>query len=87
MTPHSILKVNFREIASIELTCLNCRGAVVIPLPTDNIPHDLACPACNKQLWGQSSTQYAAILGIIRSISHWKRMENVGFDLGFSLVQ
>ena len=86
MTPTTILRVDFREIPCVEITCSKCSAAVSLPLPQDNIPRHFPCPGCNSQLWGDGQEKvYSAVLGLVRSVSHWKRMEHEAFNLGFSL--
>jgi len=87
MTAISILRVDFREIDSIRITCSGCSGEVIIPLPKDELPRRLACAGCNTQLWNERDNSYQKATAIAESISAWKRMEHERFALGFSLTQ
>lgn len=87
MTPTTVLRVDFREITAMEVTCSNCSGSATIPLPTDAVRRHLECPGCNTVLWGDGQEKiYSYVNALARSISDWKRREHETFRLGFSLT-
>lgn len=88
MTPKSVVQVAFTEIEAIEVTCSECLGAVLIPLHTGNIPKHLACPGCNRQLWGDGQEKvYGRVLATAQALTLWKQLDHKAFTLGFSLPQ
>lgn len=88
MTAVSILRVDFREIKEIRLTCGNCTSEITIPLERD-LPKFLECPGCNKHLWGNGhqGKAYQLAQNIFVSVKNWQRADHSEFTLGFSLPQ
>jgi uncharacterized protein with PIN domain len=91
MTPRQVLTVDFSEINKIEITCLKCGAALVLPVPHANTtafvpPIHYTCPGCNEVLWsGENDQRLIRILGLLRSLGFWKELKNPGFNLSFSL--
>ena len=86
MTPQSVLKVGFSEITAVEVICSECSALVSIPLKTRNVPKHLACPGCNRQLWGDGNEiAYSRVAGIAKALVAWEELQAKGFLLGFSL--
>ena len=87
MTPKNVMQADFKEIPAIELTCTECSGVQVIPLPKDSLPKKLVCPGCNRPLWSdENDSNYQKATGITEYLSKWKRSDDKGnFRIGFSL--
>jgi len=87
MTPQNTVQIGFQEITAIEVTCSECSGLIRIPLSTRNIPKHLACPGCNRQLWGDGQElAYSRVSGIAKALIAWEEVQAKGFLLGFSLA-
>lgn len=69
MTPQSALRVDFKEIKEIRITCAECSAEIVIPI-TRKIIRALDCPGCNKRLWddGQQGNVFRAVARIQESL-------------------
>src|SRR5712692_6590670 len=85
MTPQTFLAIDFNEIPSIQIKC-GCEAFLSIPIPKDGLANNLQCPGCNQAFWHTSQDKiYIAVLGIMNSLSHWKRLDHQAFHLGFTL--
>src|SRR5947207_10322529 len=83
MTPHQIVRVDFTEIKSIEVTCQNCGAMFTLPLPKETLSHRQDCASCNKRLWEDAT--FLEVLGVFRSLSAWNARAERTCRLGFSL--
>ena len=88
VTPKNVIQVAFTEIEMIEITCSACGGSVTVHLKTWNVPTHLACPGCNRQLWGDGQERiYSAVVRLAQSLTAWTNLQHQAFALGFPLAQ
>jgi uncharacterized protein with PIN domain len=89
VTPYKLTSISFSEIPNLEVTCNECKGKIVLPLPSpkSTLPQFLDCPSCGKRLWeGGEDGVYASVSGFARALSSLKQNPHKTITLGFTLI-
>jgi len=86
MTPKNVVRTNFTEINSLEITCKNCKSISSIPIPRENLTEHVQCLGCNTTLWNRGDKNTNALIGLMRTLSAWKGLsESAPFEMSFSI--
>jgi hypothetical protein len=89
MTPQTVLKVDVKELAAIEVACShdNCGGAVTIPL-SGRCPTYMKCPGCNEVWWDEnsSSNAYKSLASFFMYLSKLSHAEGLPFRLQLPVI-
>jgi len=90
MTPQKSISIDFSEIPALEITCKDCKGRVVLPLPLpkQDLQRLLDCPSCGKRLWeDREDPTYQSVFGFARALGNLKATPHKTISLGFTLPE
>lgn len=90
MTPQNIMNIDFSEIPALEVTCKDCKGRILLPLPFPRqiLQKFLDCPSCGKRLWeDENDPVYVSVMGFARALSALKGTPFKTITLGFTLTE
>src|ERR1700730_8464906 len=86
MTLQTVIHVDVTEIPALDIVCKKCKSGFVISLPKQDIASGARCPGCGIKLWNAEEITFAALTGIMRTLSAWQEeAKGMPFTLGFSL--
>ncbi len=86
MTPKTLISIDLKELAAIEIRCSSCGGMLTIPVVKESVNPSQSCPGCNTLLWGiGDSGIFNTLRDLTLALSFWQRTEEKRFALGFSL--